>query len=68
MALSSLSIRQVVLDDADPSISYSGTDWTLATGETQQGFGINGPVFNNTQHQTSNAAGGSSLTFQFSGK
>lgn len=57
---------QVVLDDTDPSISYSGSGWQTTTGDATRGFGNMGFAYNGTLHQVS--AAGASFSFQFDGE
>ncbi|KAG6907828.1 hypothetical protein DXG01_007264 [Tephrocybe rancida] len=53
---------QVVVDDSNPQIKYSGTWFTDFTGKDD--IGILGPIFNKTSHGTS---GNNSLAFSFVG-
>lgn len=60
----SMTTRQVVVDDTDPRVKYTGT-WALDQG-SQDSFGIYGPEYNHTLHGTS--ANNAGIAFSFNGK
>ncbi|KAG6899731.1 hypothetical protein C0993_007388 [Termitomyces sp. T159_Od127] len=55
--------RQVIVDDSDPKIHYSGAGWFVARG-SQDDVGNFGPTYNKTSHGTT---GNDSLSFSLDG-
>ncbi|KAG6907187.1 hypothetical protein DXG01_010030 [Tephrocybe rancida] len=57
------SVRQIIVDDSDPRITYSGSSWTADTTGLND-IGTYGPIYNGTSHGTTSFQ---SLTFTFNG-